>query len=150
MIATPHIIVGSAVGSHINSPWVAFAAGFVSHHILDFIPHLDYGVLKEKKTSVSTWLYIGLDIVASLAILIYFLSAPHHQPNLIWGALGGLTPDIVDNSPLWMYYTHRWPITKQHWQFHLFAQNNLTPHYWWLNVLFQATLILISLAFIPY
>jgi len=152
MIATTHIIAGSAIGSQVDAPWLAFVLGFASHHLLDAVPHLDYGDIGNKKgVPFTTWLYIGMDLTVGALLLAYFIHTPHHQPGLVWGALGGLLPDIIDNSPLWLRYTRRWPLLKQHWQFHEFVQRyELKPNLKWLNIILQATVIILGLAFIPY
>src|SRR3990167_3583847 len=125
MIAITHIVAGSAIGSPFDAPWLAFALGFVSHHLLDAVPLLDYGDICNKKgVSLTTWLYIGIDLTVGALLLVLFITAPHHQPGIMWGALGGLMPDIIDNSPLWLRSTRRWPILKQHWQFHEFVQRD--------------------------
>lgn len=150
MIATTHIIIGSALGSNINTPWLALVAGMASHYLLDSIPHLDYGHLCKKPIPFSTWVSIGLDLTISLILIILFMSTPNHEPNLIWGAIGSILPDIIDNNPLWLRYTRRWPITKQHWQFHELVHHKLKPHQQWLNIIVQGTTILIGLSLIPY
>ena len=150
MVATTHLVVGSAIGSQIDSPLLALILGVASHHIFDFIPHLDYGDFCHKKNMSRTWLYIGADVTIALVALIFFATSPAHQPGLLWGALGSLLPDIIDNNPLWMRYTRSWPVFKQHWQFHEFLHHKLKPNQWWLNIIIQATVILLALAFIPY
>ena len=151
MIATTHIIAGSAIGSQIDAPLLAFILGFLSHHLLDAVPHIDYGEIGNKKgVSLATWLYIGIDLTVSALLLVLFMTAPHHQPGLVWGALGSIMPDVIDNNPLWLRYTRRWPILKQHWQFHEHMHQKLKPNLWWFNIVLQATVIILGLAFIPY
>jgi len=152
MVATTHLVVGSAIGSHVDAPWLAFVLGFASHHLLDAVPHLDYGDICNKKgVPFTTWLYIGIDFTISLVLLIFFMTTPNHHPELMWGALGSLLPDIIDNNPLWLHYTRRWPVLKQHWQVHEFVQRyELKPNLKWLNIILQLVFIVTALAFIPY
>jgi hypothetical protein len=150
MIATTHVIIGSALGSNIDAPWLALIAGMVSHYLLDSIPHLDYGHLCKKPIPFFTWASIIMDLTISLVLIILFMRTPHHAPNLVWGAIGAVLPDIIDNNPLWLHYTRRWPITRQHWQFHTLIHHKLEPRQQWLNVIIQVVIILIGLAYIPY
>ena len=43
MVLTSHVVVGAAVSSLVpGHPVAGFAVGFLSHYLLDMIPHRDY------------------------------------------------------------------------------------------------------------
>jgi hypothetical protein len=110
MTLTTHAIFGAGLASCMpEHPVVAFTAGFVSHFVLDAIPHWDYEILSEsvdpdfgKKMTWSRELMldavrIGGDacfgIIASL-----FLFGHHNLPGLLAifsGAIGGIVPDAL-------------------------------------------------------
>lgn len=113
MILTTHAIVGAAAGRIFSNPLMAFAAGFISHFILDAIPHWAYALkskarnkeepLKENivlnREFIGDLARIGLDFVlgVSAAIFIFrgedrFIGAP---ANLLAGIAGGLLPDFM-------------------------------------------------------
>ena len=106
-----HAVAGAAVGSFIPNPWLAGIAGFISHYVLDFIPHWDpivYGDYpKSRKTLYG--LLLLLDIL--LAIIVLIMVSP--WPNLFVGAVFGILVD-VDNflqyqnkfHPNWFPITH--------------------------------------------
>ncbi len=55
MTATPHILVGAAIGKVLRRPWLAWPATFVSHFLLDFTPHLDsHGLFGVKHSGPTT------------------------------------------------------------------------------------------------
>ena len=41
MMATPHMVAGAAIGRLLRRPWLAYPAAFVSHFLLDIVPHID-------------------------------------------------------------------------------------------------------------
>jgi hypothetical protein len=45
MMATPHMMAGAAIGKAVGRPWVALPIAFVSHFLLDAVPHLDSATL---------------------------------------------------------------------------------------------------------
>ena len=113
MILTTHAIVGAAAGRIFLNPLMAFAVGFISHFILDVIPHWGYGLksrirnekepLKEdivlNREFIGDLARIGLDFVfgVSAAIFIFrgeggFIGAP---ADLLAGIAGGLLPDFM-------------------------------------------------------
>ncbi len=113
MILTTHAIVGAAAGRLFSDPYMAFAAGFASHFIMDTIPHWAYALksrirneeepLKEdialNRKFIDDLARIGLDFIigVSAAIFIFqsedgFIGAPI---NLLAGMAGGLLPDFM-------------------------------------------------------
>ena len=90
MLSTPHLLVGATVGSFTRNPLAAFAAGFVSHFIMDRVPHWDW-----KPTG---WKMIALTFAEFFfgAGLLFFLTKNSSNPFLIWaGAVGGVCPDAL-------------------------------------------------------
>ena len=49
-----HIIVSGILGSQTQNYFLAAAIGFISHYIMDAIPHWDYYISKEFKTRAET------------------------------------------------------------------------------------------------
>lgn len=122
MMITPHTIVGAAAGAAIGSPGLAFLAGFILHHILDALPHVDLNNLyntdtKDRRYSWLDYLVIGIDGLVALTVLWVFSSSTIHPAAFWWGALGGITPDLIDNHP-WRFTSRQWPILKQYHWFH--------------------------------
>ena len=115
MVLTPHALVGAAVAGAVpEHPVTGFILGFLSHFILDAIPHWDYDLdfFKTNSLTVKDLFKLSLDTVLGLAVVGFF------TPILIWGALGGLAPDAlqyVSRKTNW-----RWldPVQKFHLWIH--------------------------------
>lgn len=90
MLSTPHLLVGAAVGSVSPHPIIAFGVGFLSHFIMDKVPHWDW-------LPNTRWLLILaiLEFFAGAGLLFY-LTKNSQDPYLLWaGALGGVMPDML-------------------------------------------------------
>lgn len=92
MTAITHVSAGAAIGSFMPHPALSVAAGFLSHLVLDFIPHWDPQVIPPKQAGFRKILGpILLVIDLSAAALILVLLMPY--PTMFWG---GLIGGIVD------------------------------------------------------
>lgn len=112
MILSVHATFGAAVASLIPThPVTGFALGFISHFILDAIPHRDYDlvsvdhdpdgksqgidVIVNKFKLIRDVLLASADglVGLSLAFLLFF--DPIYPWIFLFGALGALAPDII-------------------------------------------------------
>lgn len=135
MVLTTHAVVGGAIGRLLAfNPFLAFIVGFLSHFILDIIPHWDYP-LQSKTTdsrgmkqlhfrfglpAVIDFSRIGLDFLIGLA-LVYWLfplsqGTSWFTSSVIWGALGAILPDALQF--VYSQWRPRWLAGLQ--RFHLF------------------------------
>ncbi len=130
MILATHALVGAALAETVpNHPVLAFSIGFVSHFLLDAIPHWDYPLksIKEVRDNplgmdmpfgpafFRDLLFIGLDFSAGilLSILIF---RNQLSPAIFFGMIGGMTPDFLQFvytklrvPPLtWLQKFHQW------------------------------------------
>lgn len=108
MILAPHLLVGAAIGAKIkNIGWI-IVLGFVSHLILDRIPHWDYGrkaiekfaESKSYKTLCIFFLQLLIDGLTGLIIVIFIIwhrkmmKLEYLIPILI-GMFVAILPDIL-------------------------------------------------------
>lgn len=103
MLLTVHATAGALIGQQINNPVLAFVLAFISHFILDIIPHGDQDWIEEykgdQKSKVKKIISIVvIDIVILLVLLVskYYYSESF-APSLSIGAgiLGGILPDFL-------------------------------------------------------
>jgi hypothetical protein len=141
VILVTHAVGGAAASLLFkNHPVAAFAAGFVSHFILDAIPHWHYQIksfAKDEHDPIAhkTILFrdprfamdiirTGIDFGAGLLItLVAVMHSPHdaHIASLMAGAVGGVLPDFLQvlyyalpNSPLkYLQRFHMWIHAKR-------------------------------------
>ncbi len=112
MTLTTHAITGAALASLTpNQPLVGFAVGFVSHFVLDAIPHWDYPLASQKrdgdnplnddivinKDFVKDLFIIGFDGVIGLllACLFYIYYLKYSALVILCGIVGATLPDAL-------------------------------------------------------
>ena len=84
-----HVIVGDWLAQQVDTPWQAFAVGFISHAVLDYLP-VQQAVVDPFKPH-EYGLFWGEIIIA-----IWVLSDAVECRKRTWGIIGALTPDIID------------------------------------------------------
>lgn len=100
MIASAHILAGAAIIKLIPNKAIAFPLAFLSHFLLDAIPHRDYETNDHFKgfKSFKFWLFVlKLELDVFFSILIISITAnndPHYNQIIIGGFLGFL-PDLL-------------------------------------------------------
>jgi len=154
VLFTAHIIVGSAVGLAAGEPGLALAAGFVSHHIIDALPHSDSGsfggsvqnILSSKR--LIRWVWFDVAAGSLILAVLIFWQLPYWK-LVFFGAVGGVLTDVIDNSPFWSVKLRRiFPFNffhRFHEKFHFTIQNK---KYIWIGWIAQIILIVLSLYYI--
>lgn len=116
MILVTHGVIGAGIANVARlNPVSAFIVGFLSHFILDTIPHWDYPIRSSTKGSVENPIdgdfiigrnfYVDLvkvffDALFGILIPYFFFSndmsiVQFATSGIIWGAIGGMTPDFL-------------------------------------------------------
>lgn len=160
--------MGAAVGAATGDPYLGFAAGVLSHHTLDAIPHFDQGTFYLERsgpqylgmTQVSNhrggfsrrdWVMLFIDwgIAAAVFGMVFWATPVSRWELIVLGAFGGLLPDIVDSSPLWSkkLRAHSGFVRAYH-EFHSFFHWTVARKELWLGVATQAVLLAASLAYL--
>jgi len=100
MTATNHMLTGAVVAISIQQPWLVVPLAFISHFVLDSLPH--FGI-NESDASIRNkdlrFLYIlAMDVVLAIAFLIYVPLVLHHAVAwwvVLVGMLAAWIPDAV-------------------------------------------------------
>ncbi|MBM2820910.1 MAG: hypothetical protein HW405_670 [Candidatus Berkelbacteria bacterium] len=159
MTITPHFLAGSAVATAATSNiFVAFLLGFITHFILDAIPHLDPGTFhhlripgykKEINLEIvhaedkpwPEWIYVFVAvefIITALIVILLFKDRSNFEV-IIAGGFGGIFVDAMDN-PVFNFVL-KWPVFRQiHWLHHR-AHHNLDPKKWYWGLPVQLIII---------
>lgn len=89
MLITNHVLAGALVGTHSPGPVSAFAAGVVSHFVMDAVPHWGgYDIHDVLPVAVVDGL------VGATALVLVARAAPRgHRASLVAGMLGAAFPD---------------------------------------------------------
>ena len=145
MTIFPHAIVGAASASITNNYFLAFLLGFISHFILDMLPHLEPKslVTKEKDGTKkwSPWLFVFILVEFTITVLFFYYL--RHRSNfniLLVGAFGGLLPDIIANNPFLQGLRHK-PVIKHFFTFHDKIHLDLPDKFWYLSFIVEALVI---------
>jgi hypothetical protein len=138
MILATHAIIGAAIGSTMpQAPLLAFTGGFVSHFILDALPHWDYELGSGKsikgnklegdfvmgKAFIVDVIKVIVDAcIGILAVIVFFDTgtslASTLQTGIFWGAVGAMFPDGLQ----FFYYKLKIEPLRSLQKFHLFIQ----------------------------
>src|SRR4030066_554764 len=116
MLATPHILIGAVIGSLFSSWPPVVIIAFLSHYILDAIPHTESSTFRpiKDRTNIKKidYLVALIDFIFGFLILgfILFRSGNYLLPFL--GAFFAVAIDL-DNLPFLYRYFQNLPIFKQ-------------------------------------
>lgn len=163
MVLSTHAVVGAGVALMMpQHPVLGFLAGFMSHFVLDSLPHWDYplfSVMSDEEKPMDTdmnvfskmflldLLKIFLDMMIG-AVAIYLLFGNKHIPLVLFaGAAGGILPDVLQFA----YFKFRkWPLTVLQ-RFHNWAHTeNKLNHRHILGPTLQLIFVIVFLVCLNY
>ena len=158
MTLSTHAIFGAAVASTISShPILGFVLAFISHFLLDAIPHWDYHLsshasdghdhlnddLVLNKAFIKDLSKIGLDML--LGLLIVLIIASQYQNlfiPLILGLIAGVLPDFLQF--VYMKWRHEPMISLQKFHIWIHAKTDLNNRPA-VGITFQVILVVLAL-----
>ena len=94
MTGTNHMVTGALIGSAVSAPELALPLAFVSHFMLDILPH--YGDDSISWASKRYKIVIGMDtaIAVSFSFLI-IVAHPARWPFMLLGGILAMAPDLM-------------------------------------------------------
>lgn len=123
MYLTTHAAVGVLISQQTTNPWFAFFGAYLTHYILDFVPHGDENLGPEdfEDQTVRTWaeqkgkrvVLLGLLDLCGIVILVFTLFQTIQLPTfnlLLLGIIGAILPDFFVNV-----FPSIHSLTKRHW-----------------------------------
>lgn len=123
MTILPHVAFGAAVGSLIPNPYLASGAGFISHFVLDFIPHWDPNL---RNLSKRRKIFYGMLFLIDLCLSVTLLWFLKDYKNIFFAGLIGALVDLENfyhfipihdsrktfwhrrTTPLWGLFNQSW------------------------------------------
>lgn len=111
MLETPHVLVGIALAIKTGNPAVAIPASFVSHFILDHIPHwnphINTEIKKYGKLTVQTKTLIAIDTTVAISAAAVFAfsyinSDLTMSATILLAAFAAMLPDILE-APYFLF-----------------------------------------------
>jgi len=138
------MLAGAAIASAARRPWLAWPAGFLSHFVLDWAPHLDSHALFGVPSGIPTRPEMAMalaDTMVGVFLVLWLVRGRPDRGLLIGGALFGILIDLADNVPPWGPYFRHWAGTAWLSAFHHGTQHNVTPEQWPLGFGTQAAVL---------
>jgi uncharacterized membrane protein len=153
MLVTTHGLLGALIGKEVGFPPLAFLLGFISHFLLDSIPHCDgpddvAGRDENDPNTKAQYALVSFDLLLSLIIVIYFLNVKLATPAMIWGAIGALLPDLIDNVPLWKKKIRKLAFFKDFHAFHAKIQSIKTSLWFGLSIQYALAIFFFCLIYL--
>jgi hypothetical protein len=103
MTATAHALVSAAIASSVQNPILAIPLAFVSHFVLDVVPHWDFGTNWRSRAKAKTGAVAIFDTVLGFS-LAYFLFAGKVEGSLLfWCMVAGNLPDWME-APYYIFF----------------------------------------------
>jgi hypothetical protein len=116
MFLATHADAGAIIGRAAPDPVTAFLGGFLSHFLMDMVPHGDANLYEsyQSKQKVKTALaYVTLDAVLTVYLILGIRETHRFDDgmNVSAGIVGGLLPDLVIGfynlfKPKWLDWFH--------------------------------------------
>lgn len=124
MILTTHFTVGAALGGQFSNPFLASGVGFLSHFLIDIIPHhcfrplVPWTFLKKGKKKIWDFSWplkihlFGLINFLSLLALTAFIFIDGLGTNVFLAGFFGVFPDLYEwtrylvGKPRWLPTSH--------------------------------------------
>lgn len=121
MFLTTHAAAGILIASKSDNPYLVFGLAFLSHFILDFIPHGDESLYRDHEWKVNKkyrhvvyYNAIDFGVLVALTLWAYRFTEPDQTGLMLLGVLGGLAPDflsylfpIIHERFSWLFFV-RW------------------------------------------
>ena len=100
MLLSVHATVGAIIGESVNKPLFAFILAFISHFLLDLIPHGDKELIKAyrndfKNRAMLYLIYFDLITTPILLGLLFYTGQITYTRTVLWGIIGAVLPDIL-------------------------------------------------------
>ena len=137
MFLSVHGAAGALIGTEVTNPWLAFAASFVLHFVMDIIPHGDhdfgkrfFGLLNKKLSEEEQIKKMIAYEVLDLAVVLFFVIYSFKNfyfakdDSVIWAIIGGIIPDII----VFLYFTTKTKLLKWFFDFHKWNHHLLFNH----------------------
>jgi hypothetical protein len=124
MTLTTHATVGTLIGYAIGEPLAGFVLGFISHLLLDMIPHGDYelgrSVRRSRANLKKAIAFITLDAIVAIFFILWLVNWKDLIPiqAISWAVVGAVLPDLLVG--LYDISKSKWlkPFNTLHFHFH--------------------------------
>ncbi|MDP2683841.1 MAG: hypothetical protein Q8P20_02180 [bacterium] len=149
MILLAHVTTGAVIGLKFQDPTIVILLSFLSHFILDRLPHWNYDVPKKAKSQA--FLTMLPDIIPTVLVwLVFIFTYPDHWLIISVGVAFAILPDFIS---LGWYFPSLKKIVLPFLKFHKMIQGEISKKYnralWGLSsqIIYLTLLILFFIKF---
>lgn len=124
MLSTPHLLVGAAIVKAVPEPLIGLPLAFLSHFVLDTIPHWDGS--PKAPFALKTIGGIIVDYAFGVSLILLLTTGLTNQYIIWFGAFLGTAPDfILGGYRHFLSYFEKFSIVRVPNEFHMAIQRNL-------------------------
>lgn len=110
MTATAHALVGAVLASKIVNPAIGIPAAFISHFVMDAVPHWDFGTNWRQKSKLRLYIESAIDVIFGFS-LVFILFRNLADPVYLWSmVIFAQLPDWLE-VPAWYFNIKMAPFT---------------------------------------
>jgi hypothetical protein len=152
MYIVPHSAVGVVIAKYFGKgkSLVVFVLAWVSHYVLDALPHTEVSTFLETSDELITvtreeLLVFGFDLALAVIIVWILKKLKWWKSYYWWGVIGAMLPDILDNIPkvnVWLRQFH--PFDWLH-QLHQWAHIDMSVNLWMLGVILPIVVVALAI-----
>lgn len=137
MLETPHVAVGAAIATKIPNPFISIPLAFLSHFVLEKVPHWNPHLVTEMKTYGAptkksvTIIMIDVGLALVTGSLIAWNSMPDTNKVIViyLASFASVLPDLIEFPYFFLKMRNKFLVTWLRWQKAL--QADTTP-FWGL------------------
>ena len=149
MLATPHILTGAVIGILLSSIPAIIVVAFLSHFVLDAIPHTEVSTFRpieerdidDPRIDKLTYNIAFVDIAIGMSFIVILFSNRQDIFLPLIGIGAAILLDVINHVPLWKKYTRTLPIFKQIYQIHRGIHYQLPTKFWPVGVITQIIIV---------
>jgi len=128
MTLTTHATLGAVIGHGTGNPLLAFVLAFISHFLIDMVPHGDTGLAdnykihkRRRKTALA---YVTVDAVVAIVFVLLIVNTRSlgSLETFTWGIIGGVLPDLI----VGVYEITKTPLLRWFNRLHFFFHDFFT------------------------
>ena len=149
MLAIPHMVAGAAIARRVRPGWLALSLAFLSHFLLDMIPHIGTHKFLDPtaaRLTVSESVFALLDFFIGAALVAWAALGRSDRRMVFAGGLLGILIDLVEYVPPWNAWYAALPGADRFIAFHNAIQWNVGFDQWPIGYGTQILVIAISLS----
>lgn len=121
MLETPHVLIGAAIATKVGNPYLALPLAFLSHFVVEKIPHWNPHLNAEKKKyghpTKKTTIIVAFDSTVALVLGSYLSYRVLPNTNLalttFFACFLAVLPDVIEAPYFFLGINHN--IFQQKW-----------------------------------